>query len=406
MAPVRAAHDELGEEGVVGLGHDARPPQGGVHPDARPAGLLVEGHDARARGEASPRVLGVHAHLDGVSPPRDVFLGERQRLTGGDADTGLHDVHACDLFGHGVLDLYPRVHLQEEELVILHEELDSADVIVADGLRRVDRRPPHLLAHPGVYRRARALLDELLVPALDRAVPLPEVDGVTVPVAQDLYLDVPGRRKVSLQVHRTVAEVRLALAARPRVGGFRLSLVVGDGEALAPAARGRLHRNRVAVVCSELEDAIGGLYGLFGAGCDRDAGPHHDAPRLDLAPHRLYGLGVRADPDQSSVCDRPREGRALGQKPVPGMHRLRAAPLRYLDELLYLQVALGRGRRAEVVRLVCETGVQRLPVGVGVDGDACDAHLPEGSDDADGDLAPVSDQNLLEHPQVIPSQLE
>ena len=59
-----------------------------------------------------------------------------------------------------------------------------------------------------------------------------------------------------------------------------------------------------------------------------------------------------------------------------------------------------------MIRLVRETGVQRLPVHVGVDSDARHAHLPKSPDDADGDLAAVGDQNLLEHAQVIPSQLE
>src|SRR5215208_411880 len=176
-----------------------------------------------------------------------------------------------------MLDLYPRVHLEEEELVVLHEELDRADVVVADGLGSVDRRPPHLFAHSRIYSGAGTLLDELLVPALDGAVPLTEMHSVTVPVPQDLYLDVPRVGKVLLEVYRPVAEVRLALAARPRVGRLRFCLVVGYGEALAPATRRRLHRYGIAVVSGELEDGVGGRDWLFRAGCDRDARARHDA---------------------------------------------------------------------------------------------------------------------------------
>jgi hypothetical protein len=242
--------------------------------------------------------------------------------------------------------------------------------------------------------------------ALYGAIALPEVDGVPVPVAQDLYLDVPRGGEVPLQVDRPVAEVRLALAARPQVGGLRLRLVVGDGEPLASSPGRSLHRHRVAVLGSELEDGAGRPDRLLGTGRYGYPGARHDPPGLDLAPHRLDGLGVRADPGQASLGDGPREEGTLGQEPVARVHGLGAAPPGDLDEPLYLEVALGRRRRPDVVRLVGEPGVERLTVRVGVDGNARDAHLPQGPDDADGDLAPVGDQNLPEHPQAIPSQLE
>ena len=41
--------------------------------------------------------------------------------------------------------------------------------------------------------------------------------------------------------------------------------------------------------------------------------------------------------------------------------------------------------------------VQRLGVGLGVDGHGRDAQLAAGADDAHGDLAPVGDEDLVEH---------
>jgi hypothetical protein len=41
--------------------------------------------------------------------------------------------------------------------------------------------------------------------------------------------------------------------------------------------------------------------------------------------------------------------------------------------------------------------MERLRIGVGVDGDGGDAHPAGGADDAGGDFAPVGDQDLLEH---------
>ena len=85
------------------------------------------------------------------------------------------------------------------------------------GIRRSPRcagRPRSRLGPPSrgvatlVRREARRrrLLDELLVPPLQRAVPLPDRDHPTGDVAQQLDLDVPRRADLALQVDRAVAE--------------------------------------------------------------------------------------------------------------------------------------------------------------------------------------------------------
>ena len=60
----------------------------------------------------------------------------------------------------------------------------------------------------------RALLEELLMAALARAVPLAEPDGVAVAVGEDLHLDVAGPGEVALEIDLAVAEGR----PRPRAG--------------------------------------------------------------------------------------------------------------------------------------------------------------------------------------------
>ena len=55
------------------------------------------------------------------------LLLERQLLAGGDADHLLDQIDAGDQLGHRMLDLQPRVHLQEiEALVLAGDELDRA----------------------------------------------------------------------------------------------------------------------------------------------------------------------------------------------------------------------------------------------------------------------------------------
>ena len=77
----------------------------------------------------------------------------RELLAGGDADHLLDQIDAGDELGHRMLDLQPRVHLEEVEAPVLAgDELDRAGGVVADRLGERDR----LLAH----RRARRLVEQ------------------------------------------------------------------------------------------------------------------------------------------------------------------------------------------------------------------------------------------------------
>jgi len=116
------------------------------------------------------RVLGVDAELDRMALDDGVVVAEL--LARGDAEHLAHQVDTGDLLRHRVLDLEPGVHLEEgDRAVLADEELTGArpDVrrLLEDGLRGVVQR-----LHLGVGQvRRGSLLDELLVSALQRAVP-------------------------------------------------------------------------------------------------------------------------------------------------------------------------------------------------------------------------------------------
>ncbi len=146
----------------------------------------VDAHDARDLGrrpvadeppdrrqEVADRVLGVDPALDRPAVALDVLLRERQLLAGRDADHQLDEVETGDHLGHRVLDLQPRVHLEEVEVALpADDELDGARRLVVDGLGERDRLLAHRLARRVVEERRGRLLDHLLVPALDRALAL------------------------------------------------------------------------------------------------------------------------------------------------------------------------------------------------------------------------------------------
>ena len=94
------------------------------------------------------------------------------------------------------------------------------------------------LTHLVVDVRARRLLDQLLVAALDRAVALAEVDDIAVRVGEHLDLDVARVVEVALEIDARVGEELLALArgALERVGELVLGLRRPESPSASPPA--------------------------------------------------------------------------------------------------------------------------------------------------------------------------
>src|SRR5829696_1439647 len=170
---VLAPDDQLADEVVVELADLVTGLVPAVEADAEAVRDLQLGHLAGRRQEpAAGGVLGVDADLDAVTALQGphLVLRHRQRLAGGDADLPLDEVDAGHDLGDGVLHLQAGVHLQEEELAVLVDELDGAGVVVTDGLGGLDGGRTHGVLDAVGQSRRRRLLDQLLVAALGRAV--------------------------------------------------------------------------------------------------------------------------------------------------------------------------------------------------------------------------------------------
>jgi len=154
-----------------------------------------------------------------------------------------------------MLYLKTGVDLEKVEASIRREdELDRAGVLIANRFAARDGRSAHLVSKHLVQRRRRRLLDDLLVPALDRTLSLVEMNQIAVAVAEDLDLDVARPRDVALEEHAIVAEPARGFALR-RGHGFTdqryrvLYLVIDPG-------RDEL-RERIAARCDAM--LAGGL---------------------------------------------------------------------------------------------------------------------------------------------------
>ena len=283
---------------------------------------------------------------------RDLLLGHRERLAGGDAHLLAHQVDAGHGLRDGVLHLDAGVHLEEEELLARDEVLQGAGAGVADGRGGRDRRLAHAAAQVVRDDGARGLLDQLLVAALHGAVALAQPDARPVRVGEHLDLDVPGVRQVPLEVDGAVGEEALALAAGALEGPGQLVRGQRHPEALAAAARRGLHRHGVADVVGDGPRGLEVGHRVGHARDDRHAGGVHQRARPGLGAHRVDRVGRRADPGDAGLAERPGEPGVLGQEAVPGVDRVDAGLGGDLEDARDVEVALARraGARAGTPR--------------------------------------------------------
>ena len=116
-----------------------------------------------------------------------------------------------------------------------------------------------------------------------------------------------------------------------------------------------------------------------------------------LIAHAVDDLGGRTDERKAALLALAHEARVLREEPVAGMDRLGARLHGGGQDRILVEVALRETRAADAVGLIGETHVQGLGVRGRVDGDGPHAHVAAGANHANGDLAPVRDQNLVEH---------
>ncbi len=207
LAAGRRVRDDLGQHRVeLDPDHAARRHPG--IPAARRRRGRAPVHQGPGGGQEAGRgVLGVQPGLDRVAVDRQALLGDRQRPALGHQKLLADQVGPGDRLGDRVLHLQPGVDLEEPEIPGgLQHELDGARAQVPHRLGGGQRGRAHPLPQAGVHGRRGALLDDLLVPPLDRALPLEAVHKPAVAVREHLDLHVPGVGDVPLKEHRAVAE--------------------------------------------------------------------------------------------------------------------------------------------------------------------------------------------------------
>mmetsp|Transcript_21960 Transcript_21960/g.54329 ORF Transcript_21960/g.54329 Transcript_21960/m.54329 type:complete len:606 (-) Transcript_21960:134-1951(-) len=166
-------------------------------------------------------------------------------------------VHTCDSLGDWVLDLKPGVELEEIVVLRLHivQILHRASADVPNVARQPLCRLFHLTEHRRVGDGRRRLLENLLKATLGRAVTSAERHCVSILIANDLNLEMPGT--LAQLHHKHGRSWHLCLDHFKIDPHFLVTCTHAD--TLTPAPLGRLKHNRVP-------NAIGSGDGLLHCG--------------------------------------------------------------------------------------------------------------------------------------------
>src|SRR5690606_18401641 len=194
-----AVGDQLADQRVVVRRHLVTAVQVRVDPYAVTARRVEVAHGARA-WQAAGGVFGVDLVLDGVLVYDHSLLLQALGQAATDLDLLLEDVDTGDHLGDRMLHLDTGVHLDEEELTVLVEKLEGAGAAVTQLDTGLYAAGLDFGTGLLVNARGRRFLDDLLVAALQRAVPIAQMNGIALTVGQHLNFHVTGIGQELLQV--------------------------------------------------------------------------------------------------------------------------------------------------------------------------------------------------------------
>ena len=187
------------------------------------------------------------------------------------------------------------------------------------------------------------------------------------------------------------ARFRLRLREQPR----QFLGPLHDAHAAPAAARRRFQNDRIPDFLRQRQRLLRTLQHARRAGQHRHAHLAHEGARPLLDAHQPDHFRLRADElDARGLADL-RELGILAQKAVAGMDRVDVGDLRRADDRRDIQIAARALGRSDADRLVGESHVRAVAVGLGIDGHGLDSQFLTGADDANRDFAAIGDEDFL-----------
>ena len=378
-----------------------------VEAHAEAGGTAVGDDLPVVRGETIGRVLRGHAALHGKAVARDGLLlgqgefGSVQACSRRNEDLRAHEVDAGDLFGHGVLDLNARVHLDEEPLVavVVVEELNRACVVVTDAPGDFDRRVAEVGADFVRQIDRRGDLDNFLVAALHRAVALVQVKHFAVRITEDLHFDVLGPRDVFFEKDGRIAEGASGLVAGLIKKRREIAFLAHHAHAAPAATEGRFDDERETDFLGDF-DGLGAVVDrFFRAGEDRNAEFDGQGAGRGFVAHHFEQFRPRADEGDAGFPAGTGKVGVLGEKSVARMDHVHTAITGQSDDALDIEVGTDRPlAAADHVGLVGFEAVDGEAVFLRVNRDGPHVQLVGRPENTDSDLAAVGhEQGFSRH---------
>ena len=337
-------------------------------------------------------MFGINAGLNGVAAGADVLLADAEGDAGGGLQLQGYDVLAGEQFGYAVFHLKARVHFQEVEMSVRgYQELHGASVGVAQLAPQLAGEAADLGAHlGGQLGRRRGFLNELLVAALDGAVPFMKVQDIAVLVGDELHFNVGCALEIALVEQAGIGEGGLGSLAGAGDDGFQFGQAVDDVDADAAAAGRSLDHHRESHGPG-LGDGLVILDRFLGAGHNGQAGFAGNPAGREFVCHLVEDFLAGADEGDAGGLAAAGQGAVFGEKAVTGMDGLGASGATGVQDGVYVEVGCRSGGAADGDGFVGQGGMQCAGVSIGIDGDGGDAQPPAGADDASGDFATVGD---------------
>ena len=212
-------------------------------------------------------------------------------------------------------------------------------------------------------------------------------------VAGELHFEMARVEDELLEQHRAVAEGGLRLRFGRRKRRLEFLCVVHPAHAAAAAAGGGLDQHRKADFSRLARERGFALVVAVIAGHGRNARCFRDPLRFDLRAHLLDRFCRRANENQACGFASLHEIGVLRQEAIAGMDRVCTRLLCGCKYGIDVEIAGAGRRRPDPDRLVRGLHMQRVCVGIGIDGDGADAEPRTGAHHAERDLAAIGDQD-------------
>ena len=401
-------HDDLGDQRIEARIRDVSRVSARIDAHPGTARRLEDLDDPAGRTHRAVRLQGfeVHPRLHRVAAARDAvpFLGERG--AGRELDLEADEVDPHELLRHRMLDLDPRVGLDEVPGAgFVHQELERAEVREPGRLREGEGVRDDAIAKRGVQVRGGRRLDDLLTPPLQAALAFAEVDHPAGPVARHLDLDMPRPRDEAFDVEVVPAEGPPGLLAATRPLALERRGAPHGGHSAPPSPSRRLDHHPGPARPEGGQKLARRLQPSLAPGSRQHGRPasFRERPRPDLVAEEVEGLRTRADEGDAAFRAAPREPRVLAQEAVSGMDGVALRALRRPENGFLSEIG-GGPPSGQGFHLVRPKGMEGPRIVLGAHRDRGDAKLRRAPRDADRDLAPVGDEDAPE-PHLPPSSV-